>query len=130
MAKDKRIKGCPNENCEQRQKKIKYKSSDEYCPKCGSRLIFVCNKCFSQIEDIDPSHKICKRCEAESQEKKDKVIDIAKGVAAAAGSGVLLFGTNIVHGIANNIGKDIKKEAVDIGTKAIKDVVANIISKK
>lgn len=53
--------------------------------KCGSRLIFVCEKCFAEIEDIDHSHKKCKRCEAEATEKKEKAKDTVKNVAGSKG---------------------------------------------
>ena len=72
MAKDRRVKGCPNETCQMHKGKKKQSAENEFCPKCGSRLILVCEKCFAEIEDIDYSHRKCKRCEAEAVEKKEK----------------------------------------------------------
>ena len=40
MATDKRKKGCPNEECEQHQKKVKLKATESYCSKCGTELIY------------------------------------------------------------------------------------------
>ena len=128
-ATDKRVKGCPNESCECRLKKIKYKATVDHCPKCGSRLIYVCPKCFSEIEDIDSSHRICKLCEAKNQETKDKAVGFAKNAAKKVGAGALAIGVAVGSGIAHNVGKDIKKDVIKHGTEIVKNIINNVAKK-
>lgn len=125
MAKDKRIKICPNENCECYKKKMKYKASDEYCSQCNTKLVFVCAKCFREIEDIDASHRICRLCEAYKKEQKEEAIKKAKKV----GAGVAALGTSIVVGIGKNVSNDFKREAIKKGTKAVKSIAKAVIKK-
>ena len=75
MATDKRVKGCSNPECVNHIKRIKMKAENEYCPKCGAELVFVCKKCFKEIQDIDEDHSICTHCIEEAQEKKEKRIE-------------------------------------------------------
>ena len=70
MENDKRKKGCPSEFCEMHRKKVMQKSEIDYCPKCGTRMKYVCSRCFKEIEDIDKKHRICYLCEAELEEKR------------------------------------------------------------
>ncbi|MGO1592127.1 MAG: IBR domain-containing protein [Ancrocorticia sp.] len=78
--KDKRIKRCPNPECEASIEKSDYGADDVYCTKCTDKLLFVCTKCGKPIEDIDPSHKICFPCQAKKDDLKDKSKDGAKKV--------------------------------------------------
>jgi len=125
MATDKRKKGCPNEACERHQKKIMLKATEEYCPKCGAKLIFVCAKCFREIEDIDIKHRVCSLCEAESQEKKEAAVDKAKKAGKAA-AGVV---TPIIVGVAGKVIKDAQKGAINKGVKAVEQVAKALIKK-
>ena len=125
MATDKRIKGCPNVTCERHQKKIKLKSTEEFCPKCGARLIFVCSKCFRQIEDIDSKHRICELCDAQEREKREAALDKAKKAGKVA-AGVV---TPVVIGIARNVTKDMQKEGINKGSKIVKTVIKTVIKK-
>jgi predicted amidophosphoribosyltransferase len=52
MSKDNRKKGCPNSDCQMNIKKIRQSTENDFCPKCATRLVFVCSKCFDEIEDI------------------------------------------------------------------------------
>ena len=125
MTTDKRKKGCPNEDCERHQKKIMLKATEEFCPKCGAKLIFVCAKCFREIDDIDEKHKICSLCEAEAQEKKDAAADKAKKAGKAV-AGVI---TPIIVGVAGKVIKDGQKGAINKGVKAVEQVAQEIIKK-
>lgn len=125
MAKDNRKKGCPNASCERNQKKIKLSATEQFCPKCGAKLVYVCTKCFREIEDIDLKHKICKLCEAESSDKKQKIGDMAKKAGGAA-VGVV---TPVVIGVAQKLAKDGQKEAIKVGVKAVEGVAKAIIKK-
>lgn len=70
MAKDLAKKGCINETCIARKKKIAFKSDDLFCPKCGKPLEYVCSKCWKKL--ADGSQKYCIRCQSDIQDKKDK----------------------------------------------------------
>ena len=119
MAKDRRAKGCPNESCPMHNEKKKQPAENEYCPKCGSRLIFVCEKCFAEIEDIDYSHRKCKRCEVEAAEKKEKVKDAVKNAAGKAGAA----GVAVVGAAAAGIQKEGVKQAAAAGSKVVKEAI-------
>ena len=93
------------------------KATEEYCPKCGTRLIYVCAKCFREIEDIDPKHRICSLCEAEGQEKKDAAAGVAKKVGKGAAA--------LVVPVAVHAGKVVVKDLQnDAAKKAVKGVEA------
>ena len=123
MATDKRVKGCSNPECVNHIKKIKMKAEDEYCPKCGTELVFVCKKCFSEIQDIDEDHRICTHCIEEAQEKKEKRIEKVKNygkkAAVAAGTGVLAVGGKIVTKVMKDEEKEIVKIGVEVAKKGI-----------
>lgn len=91
MAKDKRVRGCSNPTCQKAQEKAKFKAEENYCPICGSELVFVCAKCHGPLDDEGPRHKICAGCEATVNDRREKMADGAKkvggviaGVACAA----------------------------------------------
>lgn len=125
MATDRRKKGCPNEACERHQNKIMLKASEEFCPKCGTRLIFVCSKCFNEIEDIDSKHKICKLCEAKEQEKKDKAV----GGVKKAGKGVAALAVPVIGGIAGGLVKKGQEGAINEGVKFAEKAVKAVLKK-
>lgn len=112
MANDKRIKICPNE-CRIKKKIITYKVDDSYCRKCASPLVLVCAECYGRIEDLGPKHRICERCvakhEARKQNVKNGLKKSKKVVVAAAGAGT------VVVKAAPKV-----KEAVQAGVKLIK----------
>lgn len=89
MAKDKRIKGCSNPLCQKAEKKSKFKAEENFCPICGSELVFVCAKCHGPLEDEGPGHRTCCGCEAAASDRKAKVVDSGKKMAAGAGSAAL-----------------------------------------
>lgn len=79
--KDKRIKGCPEPGCARHNEHYKYKPDDMFCTLCGSQLVYVCAKCFKEIEDTEDQRRYCEECKpkkskdgAESQKpaKKEK----------------------------------------------------------
>lgn len=110
--KDKRVKGCPNESCEMHKEEFKYANDDNYCVKCGTKLIYVCAKCFGEIEDNDEKRKICYRCEAEAKERSNKVKDTVVEIVGGA--------VDLVPG-----GKNI-----DAGVKIVGDIAKGIFKKK
>ena len=84
MSKDKRKKGCPNEQCENNKKHFLLEASTQRCPKCDSELVFVCPKCFSKIKDSGPNHRYCKNCEADKKDFKDRTKDFGGAIGAGA----------------------------------------------
>ena len=103
MGSDKRKKGCPNESCERHQKRIMLNATEEYCPKCGTKLIYVCSKCFREIEDIDPNHKTCSLC------------DVVAPVAV---------------GVVGKVIKDGQKGAIKQGVRIVENAIKNMIIKR
>lgn len=126
--KDKRIKVCPNLNCECgiNIRKNKYTATDMYCKKCGSELVFVCSKCLNaKIDDLGPDHKICAQCDAEIKDKNDVAKGYVKKVAgAAAGVGIV-----IAKAAKNEMVKEAAKEAGKIGKEVVK-VGADMVKKQ
>ena len=109
-------------------KKIKFKATDEYCSKCGAQLVFVCKKCFSEIQDTGPEHTKCTHCIEEAQAKKEQKIDKAKDLAKKAGGAVVGVGGAVVVKVL----QDEKKEAIKVGVKYAKqgiDAVKAVVLK-
>ncbi|MPM21344.1 hypothetical protein SDC9_67788 [bioreactor metagenome] len=82
------VKGCVNEDCVACRKKTHFKKTDDFCPKCGKPLFFVCADCHTQLPGDE--EKYCIVCVAEQKDKRDKRMAIAKKV----GDGALLLGTS------------------------------------
>lgn len=123
MTKDKRKKGCPDTDCQRNIKKVKQDADNDFCPKCGVRLVFVCAKCFDEIEDIDANHRICKKCEIEAEEKSAKRKERAKHVGVelvTAGGTVAMV---VVKAFKSETTKEFGKKAADLGTKAAQAVL-------
>lgn len=112
MANDKRVKICPNE-CRIKKKIITYKADDSYCKKCASPLVLVCAECYGRIEDSGSKHRICERCIAKREERKQNAKNGLKKsknvVVAVAGTG-----TVVVKAIPK------AKEVVKAGVKLLK----------
>ena len=107
----KKDKGCFNEACENYQKKIKFLDSDSYCPKCGKQLQYVCinHKCFKHVEG--PA-MLCRTCEIENDEKRERFMKNAAGAASLALGGitvVLKYGKQIAKAGAKVLTEVIKK---------------------
>ena len=122
---DSRKKGCPNSGCQMNQKKIKQKSSEVYCPKCGSRLVYVCSKCFREIEDISPKHKYCLNCEAVADDRKDRVKEGLKKTAGAAGAAAV----SVVAFVGRKGLDTAKKEVANVVSRITKDAINNVLKK-
>lgn len=88
------VKGCINEACVAHEKQMLYKDVDDYCSKCGNRLVYVCKKCHTQLPDS--SKQFCEYCLAEKRDKKDRNLKRA---------GVVMGGVAAVGITAVNVGK-------------------------
>lgn len=123
---DTRIRRCSNQNCDDYKNKKKYKATDLYCTKCGAPTVFVCVKCFDEIEDLGPKHRKCARCEALFEEKKQAIIDKGKDAAV---KGAKIAGTAVVV-VASGAGKKIlnfaEKESINRIVDAAKPIVKNV----
>lgn len=95
------VKGCINAACVAHEKQTLYKDVDDYCSKCGNRLVYVCKKCHTQLPDS--SKQFCEYCLAEKQDKTDRTLKkvgvIASG-AAAVGIAAVNVGKLAIKGIA------------------------------
>ena len=109
MSKDRRIKACPNADCERNTKQYRYKSTDRYCTICGAELVFACVDCFKRISADDPHHIRCAYCEAKREDLRHsnskRLENIKDGVANTAKSGIdtVKKGTKSVAGKAEDI---------------------------
>ena len=116
--KDKRIKGCPNTECERHNKHFKYKPTDKFCTLCGSTLIFVCAECFKEIEDAPDMHKYCENCKAEKAQDGGKVPhafkELGRGTKDKAEKGAAAIGNAAAKGV--NL---VKEKAPEIKDGAI-----------
>lgn len=123
--KDKRAKGCPTENCVMHTEKVKQSADNDFCPKCGAKLVYVCKKCFRQIEDIDPKHQICELCEAKAEEKHREWKEQANGIVTAAAA----VGTAIAAGFVNGLKKEAINKGVKEGVKVVDKAVEAVFKK-
>lgn len=123
---DKRIKGCPNEVCQMHTEKVKQKPDMYYCPKCGTPLIFVCDKCFCEIEDIGPDHNICAGCSAIQAQNKRNQIEAIKNVGKTLGAGAAALGVAVFSKAL----PVLKKGVVDKGAKIVVEIGKTVLKLK
>ncbi len=119
MAIDMRVKGCPNISCEMHTKKRRQKVNVNYCPVCGEKTVFVCRRCFREIEDLGPDHSICALCEAKQKERIAKVKETAKNVGKKVATGAVAVVTPIVMAA--------KETTIHEITDKVKDAVVDVI---
>lgn len=126
---DLRKKGCPNPKCPMHKKKVRQSVDVDYCPKCGTKLVFVCTRCFKEIEDKGPGHKICLHCQADADEKKAKAIGQVKDVAGKAVQAVGVVAAGAAVKVAHEQGDKIANMVVKNGSKVLGNVVKVILHK-
>lgn len=129
MAKDRRKKGCPNMACIKNSKKIRQTADFDYCPKCGTKLVFVCEKCFAEIEDTNSKHRICKLCEVKAKEKNQKIVGGIKTGAKKTSFAVIGVTAPVVTGIVGKVVKDGQKGAIQAGVKIIENTAKTMLKK-
>lgn len=112
---DTRKKACTNTECNTYCKK-KYSSKINYCPECGSKLIFVCKsrKCFKPLDLSQESHEYCFECEV----KRNDMIEKAKQA-----------GKFVVAGMIVPVANAAVKEGGNIAKVAVKKVADGVINK-
>ena len=130
MQKDKRKKGCPNAACELHKKQVKQGVEVDYCPKCGTKTIFVCEKCFCEIQDIDEKHIICDRCEAERKQKLEETKEKGKGIAAKGGKVIIGFAGTVAVGVAKRVQSEGANRAIKKGGDIAIKVIDKVAKKK
>ena len=114
----KAIKGCTNINCQSFTKKIEYKDNNDFCPKCGQPLHYVCKDCWMELPD--GTQKYCVRCAGIRKDKRDEWVKstgeaILKGAKATA---------DFVADTGKVVGKKTKEIAIDV-----KDETDKVIEK-
>lgn len=70
--------GCPNQDCRNHQRNVKFKRTVKECPECGSALAHVCKKCITLMDNDDEAY--CVLCKAEREDRRDA---LGKGLAGA-----------------------------------------------
>ena len=100
-------KGCMNEECIAFEKKTHFREDDNYCPKCGNVLYYVCQECHKKLDD--GSKKYCISCEQKRENKKQEKLDTLKKVGPGVVAGVAAVGA-----AAKKYGPVIVKTAVSI----------------
>ena len=113
---DSRKKACPNESCNTYKKK-KFNSSTNFCPECGTKLVYVCksHKCFKPLED-ETNHQYCFECYTKRKDAQDKAVDGLKKCGATVGAVVVVpFAKAIQVGLG--------KAAKNAGEKVIEKVL-------
>lgn len=123
----KALKGCVNEECIAKQKKMYFKDSDTFCPKCGQPLCYVCKRCGMKLPDN--TRKYCIRCENEMRDERD---EWGKTIINGVSKGMSKAGKALGEGgkqAAGFIGKGSKKvvEAAGNVTVELKDKTANLV---
>lgn len=118
---DNRKKACTNENCKT-YKKSKYSSKTNYCPECGTQLIFVCksHNCFKPLDISQPKHPFCVECETKRQDFLDKAVDNGKKAAATAFAFVAVPVVNVVKKEGKKLIEGAAKDAVKAAKEKIK----------
>lgn len=115
-----KVKGCINDTCAAKHKKLLFKEDDEFCPKCGQPLSYVCKSCHTKL--LDGKEKYCVRCIAKREDLKKDVLThataITTGVAAVAKTAPKLIKDSqvIVNAgkQAANMGKSVVNAAKNI----------------
>ena len=130
MAKDKRVKGCPDPLCERNAKKYKYAATDKFCTICGAELTFVCPVCFRKLADMGPDHILCAACQAEKADRKANsrkrlqyIGDKVGGAARAAAKEVSDRAVDAAGAVVQTYDK--AAAAVSEGAKDARDYIAD-----
>ena len=118
---DHRKKMCPNPECTLNKQQKLQKAENEFCPKCGEKLVFVCAKCHSQIEDLGSKHKVCELCDIEAHERISQFCQKAWNVAGKGVKWVGGIAIPIVIGAFKNEIAGAVKGGVEIAKDFIKD---------
>lgn len=104
MAKAK--KGCLNDECIANEKKMRFKAENNYCPRCGQPLYYVCGRCGMKL--AVGSSKYCIRCENEIRDRIDRP---GKTFVRAMVSGLKSAGGFVV-----DAGQKVAKATGDFGS--------------
>lgn len=120
---DSRKKACPNEQCKTYKNK-KFNSKINYCPECGTKLIYVCktHKCYKPLDETQPEHEYCRECEANRQDRHDKVVSLAKKGGKAFAAAVVVPAAKVAEKKGGLLAKEVAGKGMD--------VVINVVKKK
>lgn len=102
--------------------KKKFNSKVNYCPECGEKLIYVCKAhgCFKPLDEAEPEHSYCRECRTKREDRKEKVIDVAKKGAETASVFVIAPAIKVIQEKGPKIAEQVAEKAVDIAAEAIK----------
>lgn len=130
MSTDRKYKLCPNKKCECHIKMRKYGITENYCSKCGRKLVIAKTKCSTKKDDLDET-----QMEQSFRENKEHETNrIINENARKVGAGVGAIGVAVLLGIKENVTKEVQRSAIRGGTqvtkKIIKKAVRTVLKKK
>lgn len=70
------MKGCTNENCVARKRKIVFRDTDRFCTRCGKPLSYVCRNCWKELPD--DTQLYCSECTEKKQNSRNWLDAIAE----------------------------------------------------
>ena len=116
---DKRKKGCPNTECRMNYKKVKQSPAINFCPICGSRLNYICTKCFSPIEGSDYNDHICKACCEKEEAFRNHIVNNAGNYAKAGAAAAVTVGAAVVKAMLRDPKNELIKGGIEIAGRAL-----------
>lgn len=128
MNTDTRKKGCPNPNCIMHQRKLLQKADDYFCPKCGTPLVFVCAKCFSELPGDGPKQRLCSLCAEEAGGKYSEALGKVRDGAGKALHYAAGFGATLAAGLADRLMAEGRNKIVSAGTQIVEKAVENVVN--
>ncbi len=131
---DTRKKGCPNIECVINKEEKKLKNDMDFCPKCGTKLIYVCSNkdCYNELTSEKFKDTICNECKTKSENKKAERKEKRKEIADKSKEFVKEHGKDIVE-TAFTVGTAVVnakgKGAASVGKAVGKSIVNKVVKK-
>lgn len=79
MTKIKASKACPNKECKYHLNKKLYKEDSIFCSECGTKLVYVCKKCYKPLDDDKEVY--CLSCKRGNKDLRNKMVAGLTGAA-------------------------------------------------
>ena len=122
MKEDKRVRGCMTPDCAIHRSKKLLKYDMLYCKSCGNPTVPMCKTkgCYTPITEEDWHKTICEKCEIEKQEKRDKIVDLAKKAPKAIPAAVAPLANPEIRNKAIAVAKQAVPAAKQVAKVAFK----------
>ncbi len=131
---DTRKKGCPNTECIINKEEKKWKNDFDYCPKCGTKLVFVCSNkdCYNELTSPKFKDTVCDECKEKVELKKVEQKEKRKELTEKSVEFVKEHGIDIVE-TAVSVGSVVVtskgKGVASVGKAVGKTIVSKVIKK-